>query len=185
MIYYLYDDKTGEYTGKTEARVDKLESEKQGKVIYLKPRNATEKEPPEKKEYKTAFWNGEKWVLVQDYRGLNMFNPKTGEEKQVIEPGTLPQGFYPYTGNRLFEFYNLKKEKGILKFEPRELTIDEKNDLIRKERKARMIEEADSLFYDYVEAAAKGEDKAENLKKAWLNKKEQIRNELPYIVKSI
>ena len=51
---------------------------------------------------------------------------------------------------------------------------------IRFERQARYTAEADPLRYDYDEALARGEPTAEEKKQAWLDKKDEIRAELPY-----
>ena len=51
---------------------------------------------------------------------------------------------------------------------------------IRFQRQARYTNEADPLRYDYDEALARGEPTAEEKKQAWLDKKDEIRAELPY-----
>lgn len=61
-------------------------------------------------------------------------------------------------------------------------TIEHKNEQIRLQRQARFVAESDPLKLDYDEAVARGEETAEEKKQAWLNKKDQIREELPYIV---
>lgn len=73
-----------------------------------------------------------------------------------------------------------------------EPTIEEKNEAIRLQRQARFQQESDPLKLDYDEAVARlnmssGEDKDLKEKvdlamKAWLDKKDEIRNDLPYIV---
>ena len=59
--------------------------------------------------------------------------------------------------------------------------VDYKNEQIREQRQARYVAEADPLRYDYDEALARGEETAEEKKQAWLAKKDQIREELPYV----
>ena len=51
---------------------------------------------------------------------------------------------------------------------------------IRRERQIRFVNEADPIRYDYDEALARGEPTAEEKKRAWLDKKDEIRAELPY-----
>ena len=51
---------------------------------------------------------------------------------------------------------------------------------IRYERQTRYTAEADPLRFDYDEALARGEPTAEEKKQAWLDKKDEIRAELPY-----
>lgn len=180
MIFYSYDKETGEYLGQEQGQLDPLETEKQGHDVYLKPAYTTEKKPPVVKENKKAVFNGLDWVQYRDFRGKTLYNPVTGEQQECKTLGTPPRGFYPVKGDILTEYYTVKMEGGFVVFEPREKTTEEKNADIRAERRVRMINEADPLYYDFVEALAKGKD-AEGLKTAWLNKKDQIRNELPYI----
>lgn len=59
--------------------------------------------------------------------------------------------------------------------------VDYRNDLIRQQRQARFAAEADPLRLDWDESAARGEVQAEEKKQIWLAKKDQIREELPYI----
>lgn len=51
---------------------------------------------------------------------------------------------------------------------------------IRAERQAHFIAEADPIKYDYEESLARGDASAEELKTAWLAKKDEIREALPY-----
>ena len=66
--------------------------------------------------------------------------------------------------------------KGYAPAEPPE----HKNERIRMQRQYRYVTEADPLRLDWDEAAARGEASAEQKKLAWLAKKDQIREELPY-----
>lgn len=181
MLFYSYKPETMEYNGTIEGVLDPLESEKQKKDIYLQPANTTTKEPPAKKELKALVWNGQKWNYNDDYRRLNLVNPKTGESYTMQELGKPKAGFYPVKEPRYSEYYTIKIKDGWLYYVEREPTVEEYNEKIRQQREARMVEEADGLFYKYMEAIAKGEP-AEELKAVWLEKKEQIRHELPYKV---
>lgn len=62
-----------------------------------------------------------------------------------------------------------------------EESIRRQNELIRQQRRARFAFEADPLRYDYDEALARDDGTAEEKKAAWLAKKDQIRDELPYM----
>lgn len=53
-------------------------------------------------------------------------------------------------------------------------------DEISAQRQARYIAESDSLKMDYDEAVARGAENADELKAAWLAKKDEIRADLPY-----
>ena len=66
-----------------------------------------------------------------------------------------------------------------------EPTLEEKNEQIRLQRQARFAQESDPLKLDYDEAVARGEETAEEKKASWLSKKDQIREELPYIDESV
>ena len=59
--------------------------------------------------------------------------------------------------------------------------VEYQNEQIRQQRQARFSAEADPLRYDYDEAVARGEETAEEKRMAWLDKKDEIRRDLPYI----
>ena len=63
----------------------------------------------------------------------------------------------------------------------KEVPIEYQNEQIRQQRQARFIAEADPLRLDWDESAARGEEQAEEKKQIWLAKKDQIREELPYL----
>lgn len=67
MQVYKYDEKTKEYIGTEQALINPLESELQGKTIYLLPANATF-EKPNLQEGFASIWNG-KWENIEDNRG--------------------------------------------------------------------------------------------------------------------
>lgn len=65
-----------------------------------------------------------------------------------------------------------------------EPTIEEKNETIRQTRQALFTQYADPLKYDYEECLARyGEEDERTMtsKQAWLAKKDEIRNDNPYI----
>lgn len=62
----------------------------------------------------------------------------------------------------------------------REDAVD-KHEQIRLQRQSRYITEADPLRLDWNESSARGEEQAEEKKQLWLAKKDEIRNDLPYI----
>ena len=65
-----------------------------------------------------------------------------------------------------------------------EPTIEEQNEAIRATREQLYIQTSDKLKADYDEAVARGAENAEELKTAWLESKDKIRAENPYVVKS-
>jgi len=93
MLVYKFDEK-GLFIGTDETELDPLESKLQGKEIYLLPPNATF-DAPEEKEGFYPVWNGKKWDLIEDNRGVEYWLPedKYGDYPRImIELGTLPEG---------------------------------------------------------------------------------------------
>lgn len=68
MQVYKYDEKTKEYVGAEQALINPLESELQGKEIYLLPANATFTAPALQDGY-ASVWQGDKWENIEDNRG--------------------------------------------------------------------------------------------------------------------
>lgn len=68
MQVYKYDEQTKEYIGTEQALIDPLESELQGKEIYLLPANATF-EKPNLQDGFASVWNGTQWENIEDNRG--------------------------------------------------------------------------------------------------------------------
>ena len=68
MQVYKYDEKTKEYIGAEQALINPLETELQGKTIYLLPANATF-EKPNLQEGFASVWNGTQWENIEDNRG--------------------------------------------------------------------------------------------------------------------
>lgn len=93
MLVYKYDEK-GIFVGSEETELDPLESELQGKDIYLLPPNATFTEP-ESKEGFTPVWDGEKWNQVEDHRGTKYWLPEDkhgSPAREMKDIGPLPDG---------------------------------------------------------------------------------------------
>ena len=67
MQVYKYDEQTKEYIGTEQALIDPLETELQGKEIYLLPANATFEKPNLQEGFASVF-NG-KWENIEDNRG--------------------------------------------------------------------------------------------------------------------
>lgn len=68
MQVYKYDEKTKEYIGSEQALINPLESELQGKEIYLLPANSTFEKPNLQDGFASVF-NGGKWENIEDNRG--------------------------------------------------------------------------------------------------------------------
>lgn len=94
MNVYKYND-NGEYIGTEEALLDPLETEQQGKNIYLLPANATFTAPTEPQDGYVNVWNGTAWEQVEDNRGVEYWLPddKYGAPaREMKELGALPEG---------------------------------------------------------------------------------------------
>lgn len=63
-----------------------------------------------------------------------------------------------------------------------EVPIEEQNEEIRATREQLYIQTSDKLKADYDEAVARGAENAEELKTAWLESKDKIREDNPYVV---
>lgn len=93
MLVYKFNEK-GLFVGTEETELDPLESELQGKEIYLLPPNATF-DAPEKKAGFAPVWDGEKWNQVEDHRGTKYWLPEDkhgSPAREMKELGALPDG---------------------------------------------------------------------------------------------
>lgn len=68
MLTYKYDHDTKEYIYAEEAFLNPLETEQQGKEIYLLPADSTFTAPLDAKEGYAVVWNGEAWEYIEDHR---------------------------------------------------------------------------------------------------------------------
>lgn len=68
MLTYKYDHETKEYLFSEDAFLDPLETEQQGKEVYLLPADSTFIEPLPAKEGYAVCWNGEAWEYIEDHR---------------------------------------------------------------------------------------------------------------------
>lgn len=92
MQTYIYHSETKEYLYSEVAFLDPLESEQQGKDVYLLPADATFTAPPEAKEGYARVWNGKAWEYVEDHRGVTVW--QSYDESMVItELGAIPEGW--------------------------------------------------------------------------------------------
>lgn len=94
---YRYHPYTGEFQGRSEARMDPLES---GRPLV--PANATLEAPPEALEGHARVFDGAAWTQVEDHRGESVYNKadasgvsvdwlgEIGPEYTDQEPGDFP-----------------------------------------------------------------------------------------------
>lgn len=95
MNVYKYDEDTKEYIITEEALLDPLETELQGKNIYLLPANATFTAPTEPQDGYVNVWNGTAWEQVEDNRGVEYWLPEDkygAPAREMKELGALPEG---------------------------------------------------------------------------------------------
>lgn len=93
MLVYKFDEK-GLFVGAEETELDPLESELQGKEVYLLPPNATFTAPEEKEGF-APVWDGEKWTQIEDHRGAKYWMPEDrhgSPAREMKELGALPEG---------------------------------------------------------------------------------------------
>ena len=93
MQVYKYDEKTKEYIGEEQALIDPLETELQGKDIYLLPANATFEKPNLQDGFASMF-NG-KWENIEDNRGKEYWldtDTFGTPAKTMKELGAFPAG---------------------------------------------------------------------------------------------
>lgn len=71
MKIYNYDRETKEFLGSSDARISPLDEK-----VFLIPANATETKPPIEPLNKKALFDGNEWLLVDDFRGTRywLFN---------------------------------------------------------------------------------------------------------------
>lgn len=61
MKAYQYDSETKKFIGEINRQIDPLESQEQGKDVYLMPANSTDIVPPEQKDGYDIVFNGTDW----------------------------------------------------------------------------------------------------------------------------
>lgn len=73
MKIYHYKEDTKEFLREVEARLDLLESQQQGKDVFIIPAKATDKKPPTIGVNQQAVFDGLTWGLVKDFRGAKYY----------------------------------------------------------------------------------------------------------------
>ena len=93
LVYYYNENK--EFTFCEEAQLDPLESELQGREIYLLPADATFTEPNQLRDGFVQIWEDECWKEVEDHRGKEYWLSGASyydEPLIMTEIGPLPEG---------------------------------------------------------------------------------------------
>lgn len=95
---YAYDPETFEYKGLVPTTLDPRASEQAGHDVWMMPVNATAIGPnlAELKEHQVCVYDqvNDKWDIVTDLRGTEIYNAKTKEFTQMRQIGELPAWCY-------------------------------------------------------------------------------------------
>ena len=127
MNVYKYDEETKEYIGTEPALLDPLETEQQGKNVYLLPANATFIPPTEPPDGYVNVWNGSAWEQVEDNRKQEYWLPEDkygAPAREMKELGALPKGAKLAAPERTLDevktdkVQNLKAERDAREVEP-------------------------------------------------------------------
>lgn len=92
MQTYRFHPETKEFIAAEEAYLDPLETEKQGKEIYLLPADSTFTAPPKEQEDFARIWSGSEWKYIRDYRGKTVWR-SYDESITITELGAIPDGY--------------------------------------------------------------------------------------------
>lgn len=93
MKLYRYDEHTKEYLGYMEAYLDPLETLNRGHNVYVIPPFFTTVKPEQPKDDSTVIFNGEAWEVIEDNRGLRVYDKKSGKEHVITELGAIPESY--------------------------------------------------------------------------------------------
>ena len=92
MQAYRFHPETKEFLYAKEAQLDPLETDAQGKEIYILPADSTFTVPPIEQKDFARIWSGSEWKYTMDYRGKTVW--KSYNESLVItELGAIPDGY--------------------------------------------------------------------------------------------
>lgn len=61
--------------------------------VWIIPGGCVEPAPPQAAEHQLPRWDGERWHLIDSYKGLTVYNTQTGEASTIERHGALPDGF--------------------------------------------------------------------------------------------
>ena len=97
---YVYNE-NGYYEREGVAQIDPLESDLQGKNIYIMPANSTDKEPLDPKEGFRVKWDGEKWIYEAEPQAPEpiIHLPPTNEEQRQARANAYAVEVDPITAH--------------------------------------------------------------------------------------
>lgn len=84
MKAYQYDSETKKYIGEIDRQIDPLESQAQGKEIWLMPADSTDIVPPEAKEGYDIMFNGTGWEYKEIPKEPEPKEPTIEEQNEII-----------------------------------------------------------------------------------------------------
>ncbi|MFQ6744813.1 MAG: hypothetical protein ACLRFN_02430 [Alphaproteobacteria bacterium] len=84
MKAYQYDSETKKYIGEIDRQLDPLESQAQGKEIYLMPADSTDIVPPESKDGYDIVFNGTDWEYKEIEKPEPQPQPTIEEQNEQI-----------------------------------------------------------------------------------------------------
>jgi hypothetical protein len=84
MKAYQYDSETKKYIGEIDRQIDPLESQAQGKEIYLMPADSTDVVPPEAKDGYDIVFNGTSWEYKEIPKEPEPPEPTIEEQNEQI-----------------------------------------------------------------------------------------------------
>lgn len=99
MIFYIYNEKTKEFTGTQNGFIDPLETKKQGKDVYLVPANSTNIKPTlnPSTDNDMLVFNGKEWQIKPRFElngvyknidnRIHEFCKKNGYHLEQVENG--------------------------------------------------------------------------------------------------
>lgn len=85
MKAYQYDSETKKYIGEIDRQIDPLESEAQGKEIWLMPANSTDIAPLEPKDGYDVVFNGTGWEYKEIEKPEPQPEPTIEEKNEAIK----------------------------------------------------------------------------------------------------
>lgn len=84
MKAYQYDSETKKYIGEIDRQIDPLESQAQGKEIWLMPADSTDIVPPEAKDGHDIVFNGAGWEYKEIEKPEPQPEPTIEEQNEQI-----------------------------------------------------------------------------------------------------
>lgn len=99
------------------------------------PANCTDIEPPLIPEGMVAIFNGDIWDLVEDHRGVTVFDTNDGEKIFITQPGSLPPNTTAISTEGNFMKWNGKK--WVKDIEAEKASAE---DVAKEEKKTLMIQ---------------------------------------------